>query len=144
MCGAGTIPIERHDAMPGGLILAADKYELPLSQARANLAAFGAPGALMRSDAITMPLAAGCVDKIVSNLPWGRRIGSHKIDQWLYPRFLSEASRVLRPGGMMVLLTLERRLILGLLERRGEFELLSRLMVDVSGMHPSIYVLRRG
>jgi len=143
MCGAGTMLIERQHDLPGAVVIGADKYTLPVQQAAANIRAAGVRASLVQADATRLALAAASVDKIVSNLPWGRRIGSHRTDRWLYPRFLSEANRVLRPGGTMVLLSLERRLMLSLLERMPGLHLVSRTMVTITGMRPSIYVLER-
>ncbi|MFZ0890661.1 MAG: hypothetical protein WA005_19655, partial [Candidatus Binataceae bacterium] len=62
-------------------------------------------------DAAAIPLGDRSVTKIITNLPWGIRHGSHADNQRLYPRMIAECRRVLAPGGAMVLLTAETRLM---------------------------------
>ena len=66
----------------------------PVEVLRANAAA---PGGL--------PLATSSVHKILTDLPFGKQFGTLKDNEELYPAVLAEMSRVLRPGGLAVLLT---------------------------------------
>ena len=90
-----------------------------------------------------MPLADGSADKIVCNMPWGRRVGSHRGNRRLYPKFLREAARVLRPGGRAVLLTQEKRLFSQVAASLPEFTRLGITKIVVGGLEPSIYLLER-
>lgn len=144
MCGAGTILIERARFADGALLVGGDRYQEPLRRAAENLAALGATASLVQWDARHLPLRTDSVDKIVCNLPWGRRIGSHTVNIHLYPGFMRQVARALRPGGMAVLLTQEKRLITRLIERHPGLELVGCHRLSISGLHPSIYVVRRG
>ncbi len=143
MCGSGTILVERSRWADGALVIGGDASEEPLALARRNLTAQGATPTLANWDGRRLPLADASVDKLVSNLPWGRRIGSHRINMHLYPGFLRETARVLKPGGVAVLLTQEKRLLLRLLDKRHDLRLCSRHELSVSGMRPTIYVLEK-
>lgn len=140
MCGAGTILVERESALPGASIVGADRDLRPLESASANLRAAAADARLLQADARGLPLADASVDKIVCNLPWGRRIGSHRANRRLYPAFLAEALRVLKPNGTMVLLTVERRLMEGLLAEASCLIVGSRTKINLGGLEPSIYL----
>lgn len=143
MCGTGTILVERSLAQAGAVMVGADWHVGALNLAKRNLEAAGLPVRLVRADACAMPLRSGTVDALACNLPWGRRIGTHASNRRLYPRFLEEARRVLRSGATMVLLTAERRLMLGSLEACPGLRLVETTVLSLGGMHPSIYAVRR-
>ena len=46
-----------------------------------------------------LPLADASVDKVLTDLPFGKQFGSLEDNRWLYPRVLMELARVLRVGG---------------------------------------------
>lgn len=145
MCGSGTILVERSRWADGALVIGGDASEDPLALACRNLTAQGAAATLANWDAKRLPLADSSVDKLVSNLPWGRRIGSHRINVHLYPGFMREVARVLSPGGVAVLLTQEKRLLLRLLDKRRDLRLRNQYPLSLSGMRPTIYeVEKRG
>ena len=76
------------------------------------------------------------MDAVVSDLPFGRRVGSHRANKRLYPALLSELRRVLRPGGVAVLLSGEVRLLERSLPAGLEIE--SRRRVDLGGLTPTL------
>lgn len=143
MCGAGTILIERSRLGAPGLLLGGEIAEEPLHSAQVNLREAAVSAPLVRWDARRLPLREGAVDCVICNLPWGRRIGSHRANRHLYPGFLRELARILRPCGRAVLLTQEKRLLTGLASRSPRLHIVNRMPLSLSGMHPSIYVLER-
>ena len=61
---------------------------------------------LLRADGAKLPLRAGTVDAVVSDLPFGRQHGSAEGNRSLYPSLLREIGRALCPQrGRAVLLT---------------------------------------
>ncbi|HCU33887.1 MAG TPA: hypothetical protein DGT21_00140, partial [Armatimonadetes bacterium] len=110
MCGTGTVLIERHGLGPA-LLLGSDLFENAIAEARINTEAAGVPVHLIRADARRMPLASGSVDKVICNPPWGRRVLGGRSMWRLYRPVFGEIERVLRPGGLAVILTLQRRLM---------------------------------
>lgn len=143
MCGAGTILVERAALGEVGLLIGGELHGGPLSAARTNLAAAELQASLARWDARRLPLWRESVDAVVCNLPWGRRIGSHRSNQHLYPGFIRELGRVLRPGGVAVLLTQEKRLLTRLLAKGRKLAITAQYPLSLSGTHPTIYVLTR-
>lgn len=143
MCGAGTLLVEREACQPGARLLGGDLFSEKLALAAQNLQAFAVPAALVQADAARLPLAGGALDKVLCNLPWGRIVASPQINRRLYPRFLREVARCLRPGGLAVLLTSERRLMAGCLQPGLPLRTVTAQLISVGGLRPTLYLLRR-
>jgi SAM-dependent methyltransferase len=73
----------------------------------------------VRWDACALPLRSACVDRIVVDLPFGNKCGSHHKNSKTYHLMLDEMHRVLADGGLAVLLTRERPLMLQYLTDEG-------------------------
>lgn len=107
-CGTGTILVERALAGPHQLLIGSDIDAEALAAARLNLGPRHKPLELHHWDAMSLPLASASVDRIITNVPFGQRYGSRDSLRSLYPRFLSEAARVIRPHGLLVVLAPDR------------------------------------
>ena len=107
MCGAGTIAIERALAGRYALIRGGDIDERAVADALANFGNRHKPRDISHWDARRLPLPDRSVDKIATNPPWGRQIGSRSELHALYGSALAEIDRVLRPNGMVAILTSE-------------------------------------
>ncbi len=119
MCGTASILIEAALEYPDVTFLGGDIDAQPLQGGIANIQFAEVPVTIMQWDARRLPLNSMSVDCLVSNLPFGRRVGSHRSNRQLYPRFLHEIARVLKKGGKAILLTLERRLMTEVLVGMG-------------------------
>jgi 23S rRNA G2445 N2-methylase RlmL len=140
-CGSGTIPIEGALVAPEARWSGSDWDGSALFMSAENARAAGVALPLLRGDAQRLPLVGGSIDLLLGNLPFGRRSGSHRRNRRLYRAFLREALRVLGGEGRAVLLTLERRLMLELLEGLP-FELLDDRVLTHGGLNPRLYTLR--
>ncbi len=142
MCGTGTLLIERHGLGPA-VLLGSDLFENAIAEAGINTGAAGVRAHLIRADARRMPLASGSVDKVICNPPWGRRVLGGRSMWRLYRPVFGEIERVLRPDGLAVILTLQRRLMEELVGRVRGLDMTHDRVVSVGGMHPHLYVLER-
>jgi tRNA G10 N-methylase Trm11 len=141
-CGAGTILIERAHLGKYAMLLGSDRDQAALAAARINVGARYKPIQLESWDAASLPLADASVNKIVTNLPWGIRYGSHGENRKLYPEWFREFARVLKSGGTMVLLTSEWRLMRDL-ERSHKIAPPSKIIrVSVLGTPTSVYIVK--
>lgn len=102
-CGAGTILIEAgsHGVKAWG----GDIQPQALAAARLNAINAGATVRLDQWDARALPITDRSVDRVISNLPWGRAVSTAASLQTLYHGISEEIERVLIPAGKAVLLT---------------------------------------
>jgi tRNA (guanine6-N2)-methyltransferase len=157
MCGAGTILAERAQAGPYRLLVGGDIDPDAVRAARVNLRPvartlpasawqvdnLGGGCILHEWDARALALGSASLNVVVSNLPFGEQIGSHQENPALYDRFFQQLTRVLVPGGRVVLLTGERELMKDVLQRHALLRLERQVLVGVLGQAARIYVLRR-
>jgi 23S rRNA G2445 N2-methylase RlmL len=146
MCGAGTILAEhlvsaqqfrgvQAQAWGGDCDLGA------VRAAAANLSKLGHP-MLGRWDARRLPLAQGSVDRVVSNPPFGKQLASPEEIGPLYRDMILEYNRVLRPGGMAVLLASES-VVLHNAARAVRWQVLSNVNIRLLGQAATISVWRK-
>jgi tRNA (guanine6-N2)-methyltransferase len=145
MCGAGTILAEQLQAgRRGGRVevWGGDLDFRALRAAAVNLRRLG-DASLARWDAARLPLPTGSVDRVVSNPPFGKQLGSPEEVGTLYGRAVPEYDRVLKAGGRAVLLVSDftplRRAA-----RRAGWELEQQLRVRILGQPAALTVWRTG
>jgi tRNA (guanine6-N2)-methyltransferase len=103
MCGSGMIAIEGNKKL-GARCIAGDKDKEVLEIAKQNAADSGAQVEFHEWDAKSTGLDEGSVDRIVSNLPFGKQL---ELEGDLINHAVKEMVRVLKKGGMIVLLSKE-------------------------------------
>lgn len=143
MCGSGTLLAEWCTLGTGGSAAGFDISESALRCAASNLAHCSPAPELFRADATDVPRPAGSFDLIATDPPWGDDIGSSADNARLYPAFLSEAARLLAPGGLLVIASHEVRLMQRLLGEGRPFVPLREFRVWHGGHRPGIWLLRR-
>jgi 23S rRNA G2445 N2-methylase RlmL len=143
MCGAGTILIERGEHGRYGQLLGGDLDPQAVAATRTNVGPRYKPIEIRQWDATALPLPDASVTRVVCNLPFGHKIGSARILPGLYRGFLAEAIRVLRPGGVAVLLTGERALLDRALRACPPLRPEGVLPVVVLGREAFIFTARR-
>ena len=144
MCGAGTILIERAHAGRYALLLGGDSSAEALAVARENIGPRYKPIELRAWDARKLPLDSASVTAAAVNLPFGKRVGTPEENRALYPAFLREAARVLRPGARLVALTGDARTFEAALRRTGQLTRRAVYAVRVLGQPAKVYVVERG
>ena len=143
MCGAGTLIIERAMAGRYRQLVAGDVDVNAVHATTRNVGPRYKPLTIFRWDARALPLADGSVTAVLTNMPFGKQVGSHHGNVTLYPRLLAEWARVVRPPGRLVLLTSERDLIERAVSEDRRLRISRRLSVVVRGLPATIYVLAR-
>jgi tRNA (guanine6-N2)-methyltransferase len=142
-CGAGTLLVEAAALGRDLRLVGGDVSARALTAAAANQKTLFPGGHLVRADATAMPLRTESVDRVVSNIPFGKRVGSHGANIELYPGFLSELGRVLRMDGRAVVLTDDKNLFRASVERTRGIRLLREVKLATGGLHPSAFIVER-
>jgi tRNA (guanine6-N2)-methyltransferase len=142
-CGTGTILIERAHLGRYAVLIGADRDPAAVRAALQNIGPRYKPIEIHGDwDAGAMPIGDGSVNKIVTNLPWGIRHGSHSENRRRYGDWMAEMKRVLAADGKMVVLSAEWRLMRDAIERAGLVaEAIMR--VTILGVAASVYVCRK-
>ncbi len=143
MCGAGTILIERAQLGRYRQLLGGDARAEAVETALANIGPRYKPITVQQWDARALPLDAGSVSAAAVNLPFGKQLGTAEGNRQLYPAFLREMERVLKPGAPLVALTADRRSLEESLRRASKLARRKVYPVMVLGQAASIYVVER-
>ncbi len=104
LCGVGTILAERLSVNHHSSVLGGDADRSALYAAYTNLRSLTDEPPLVRWDATELPLADQSIPCIVTNLPFGRQIGSTEEIADFYDELLDEFDRVLTDQGRAILL----------------------------------------
>jgi tRNA (guanine6-N2)-methyltransferase len=142
LCGAGTIPIERALMGPFEEVIGGDIRTEAVAMARRNAEAAGVTATWRVWDARSLPLDAASVNRIITNLPFGKQIGTPETNQTLYTKLSQEFRRVLSPNGLLVTLTSEDRLWESVL-RASDWKIVKKVVLVVLGQPASIFVAER-
>jgi len=142
-CGAGTLLVLAGEMAAPGRLVGADTQARWLALAAENVRLRAIPATLVRSDARHLPIRGGAADRVIANLPFGKRVGSHRVNEDLYPGALREIARVLPGGGRAVLLTDDKRLFRETVQRTPLLRVIKEVVLARGGLHPSVYVLAR-
>ena len=143
--GVGTVPIIDSIERPAGRGTGVDQDVEAVDLARRNLADRDLDARVQMSagDAAHLDLEDHSVDRVVTDLPFGKRIGSNSNNIELYPRVLREVERVLTPGGRCVFLTDDKRVFKDALARTRGLKIVREQVVRYHGVTPSAYVVAR-
>jgi len=146
MCGGGTVAIEAARLLPSSPVICMDKNSAHIRGAIMNALAARVAGRIrfLVGDARRMHeiLGEASVDVVVSNPPYGIRLGSPEEVRRLYRSFIKSLYLTLKPGGRATLITTEASYVI----RRGRevgLKLSHIRKVRHGDLWASIIVLRR-
>jgi 23S rRNA G2445 N2-methylase RlmL len=142
LCGAGTLLTERVLLGPLKEALGGDIRKEAVVMARRNVQAARVKADVRVWDARSLPLDAESVTRILTNLPFGKQIGTHEANTKLYADLAREFGRVLASNGILVTLTSEDRLWETVLRDSG-WRIVKKVVLVILGQPASIYVAER-
>ena len=147
MCGGASIPIEGALAFPEAYYMCGDNHEKAIARTVSNLSHHEnkLPIDAFQWDATCLPLKDGCIDVVITDLPFGKRMGSQFNNRTLYPQFLEEMARICRPKwGRAVILTQDKNNFFKTVQRFGKLWKNPRtLHINIGGLAGSVFVLQR-
>ena len=145
-CGSGTLLIERGLLSPCDSLTGVDIAHRAIDAARTNSAAaaelFGIKQAKFVVNDILRFEAKRPYDELISNLPFGNRVGNHESCERLYRGLVERLPKLVKKGGVAVLYTMEFTLLKRLVRERRDLEILRTERTEAGGLTPMIMVLR--
>ena len=141
-CGCGSLLFARESLGPCRVLMGVDKSGSAVESARVNARAGKSKASFVTKDILRFEGREG-FDLILSNLPFGNRVGSHEDNTRLYDRFVRRLPDLLAPGGTAVLYTMEYKLLKTCLDRTGGLVLRERKRTEAGGLLPWIFVVDR-
>ncbi|MBC8236168.1 RNA methyltransferase [bacterium] len=142
MCGSGTIVAERLLFDLEGFVLGGDvspeavqKFRVITHRLKSSVHA-----GICCWDAMQLPLQDGTINKIACNLPFGKKF---PVSQEMLIALVNEFARVVRPNGVCALLTQSQEMFHKALKHCGQWNIEKRFVINLLGLRPHIYKLRR-
>jgi len=146
-CGSGTILLEAAQVHGALALEGSDIDPEAVAGTRVNLTAAGLAHRvqLRCCDArhLDAHYPAGHFGAIVTNPPFGIRLGRHLDFRALYRQFLEQAAGALRPGGRLVLIAWKRGVVDRVNREQGLFAQRHVRVVETGGIYPRAYVFDR-
>ncbi len=148
MCGSGTILLERLQFGPSQEILGGDIESDRVDATRQNMPK-PRKGRKKRTisirqwDVRQLPLDDSSIDKVATNLPFGKQIGSRQQLDSLYSSVFAELERVVRPDGRIVVFSSEFDLVKSCVRLRPHLRIVTGYSVATLGQWGRIHIVQR-
>ncbi len=147
MCGSGTIPIEASLFFEDSISICMDINRRHLIGAKMNAIAAGVLNKIVfiQGDARKIKeYVTVKVDRIITNPPYGIRLGNPRAVRKLYREFMSSANNILRDGGSLTIITPEYKYIDEVIESMSlQFRKIHERKVAHGGLYPKILVYEK-
>lgn len=142
--GTGTILVEHAQFTTQSTLIGIEKDCSILEKAQINIQKSQTSQYIqcIQADAMQTPLPSGFADLIYADLPFGQSIGTHDENSYLYPAIVEEAYRIAKIGTRFILITHEIQLMEAVL-RQSKWHTIDIRKINLSGLHPRIFVLER-
>jgi tRNA (guanine6-N2)-methyltransferase len=142
-CGAGTLLVERALAGRHKMLHGGDTEEEAVAATLENFGKKHKPHNIQHWNARKLPLPDQSINKVATNPPWGRQIGSTSDIRALYQSAFSEIDRVLQTGGIVSVLTSEWDLLKRIVSKTN-LTLTDHIKdISVLGRRADIFVLQK-
>ena len=146
-CGSGTLLLELNQVFPHLSLYGTDLYETVLAGTQQNIALAQANHQvhLQQADIFNLRkvLPAENFDAIITNPPFGIKLSKQKNFSNFYNYLLQEAFHVLKPQGIMVLFTMKADLLKKAIGKNGGWEIKNSKKIELGGIAPSIFKLKK-
>ncbi len=85
----------------------------------------------------------GSYDEIISNMPYGNRVGTHISNESLYADFIDKLTDLLNENGVAILLTSEISLTKRLVKGREDLRLVDDIYTETGGLTPHLFIIKK-
>jgi len=140
-CGSGTMLLELERVVPTAMI-GVDVSERALDAARENATAAHSGARFVHKDILKFEPREP-FDLILTNMPFGNRVGTHSANEALYRDFVHALPKFIKSGGIAVLYTMEQKLLSACLASEPGLSVAAELTTEAGGLNPRVTVVRR-
>lgn len=140
-CGSGTMLFERERFMPCRRLMGVDISEKAIAAAKENASRVFPDALFYHCDCKRFTLRDKA-DELITNLPFGNRVGTHENNERLYAAIVSKLGDWLRSGGIAIFYTMEEKLLLSELEKNRCCELIDVKKTEAGGLFPAVCIVR--
>ncbi len=139
-CGTGTMLIELNNLVSVKKLIGVDIFVQAITYAKENCKLASCDVTFIAAD-ITKVDNLSDVNLILSNMPFGNRVGNHEINEELYFDFFKKAQSFMNKGGHLCLYTTEIDLLRQCISRNSCFSLIKQIKLESGGMTPSLFII---
>lgn len=141
-CGSGTLLFSREQLGHCKALMGVDKSGSAVELARKNAAAGKIKANFLCRDILRFT-AREPFDLILSNLPFGNRVGSHQDNTTLYRGFIHLLPKLMNESATALLYTMEYSLLADCIAHEPALTLLERKRTEAGGLLPWVFVLQK-
>lgn len=139
-CGSGSLLFSLETEMKCRSLMGVDKSSTAVEAARENALAGKSKAFFVTKDILRFESRNG-FDIVISNMPFGLRVGNHDINKDLYTKFLKKLPGMLSQKGFAVLYTMEYKLLQNCIEQAKGLRVVEKLRTEAGGLLPWIFVI---
>ena len=139
-CGSGSLLFAVEEQANCRSLLGVDKSSSAIVIARENARAVNSRARFVCRDVLRFEGKDGA-DLLLSNLPFGSRVGTHRENETLYARFLKRLPHYLNDGGVAVLYTADAKLLERLIRENPALTLREKRRTAAGGLSPWIFTV---
>lgn len=139
-CGSGTLLFAAEELKHCRSLAGVDKSGTAIAIARENARAVQSRARFICRDIQRFEAREGA-DLVISNLPFGSRVGSHRENETLYARFLKRLPYFLSDSGVAVLYTADGKLLERLIRENPNLSLREKRRTAAGGLSPWIFTV---
>lgn len=141
--GSGTLLIERALAGKNPILFGLDNAKQAIRAAKPNFKKAKVSARFILGDVHTQTFDVS-FDEVITNMPFGHRVGVHKGNERLYHAFFENLLKWTHKESAIGLYTMEKKLMEKLLyAHRHQFKLEQTLSIDAGGLKPDFFILIR-
>lgn len=136
-CGTATMLIERAETVHANFF-GSDINEKAVEMAKENCFLANVQAKIIRKN---VTLLSGKFDEIISNLPYGLRVGNHENNFEIYSALAKKCKTVLNKNGLAFLYTADKACLRKLLKQNG-LTLINEIPMESGGLYCSLFIVK--
>lgn len=141
-CGSGSLLFAAEEQAHCKALVGVDKSSTAVATARENAKAGNSRARFICRDILHFEAKEGA-DLVISNLPFGNRVGSHRENEALYARFLRRLPYYMNDGGKAVLYTADAKLLERLIKDDPNLRLFEKRRTAAGGLSPWVFAIEK-